>query len=251
MLWVLYDRILRVTPDTVDDPERDRFLLSKGHGPAAFYAVLAAKGFIPQHWLDDMGGPDSRLGHHPDRMRVPGVEIGSGSLGHGLGLGRRARRSACARRVCSGRGCTSCSATPNWTRAPTTRRSRTPAPTGLDTITAIVIDNQSATHGWPGGIAARFTVNGWTATTVDGRDHDAIEAGIAARHAGRPHVVVARVERQGVTAMRETFIDTDHRPVATTIPVPPSCWPTSPPPPSRRPPTATPTGCSTSASASS
>ena len=57
MLWVLYDRILRVTPDTVDDPDRDRFLLSKGHGPAAYYAVLAAKGFFPDDWLDDLGGP--------------------------------------------------------------------------------------------------------------------------------------------------------------------------------------------------
>ena len=72
VLWVLYDRVLRVAPDRVDDPDRDRFLLSKGHGPAAFYAVLAAKGFIPHAWLDDLGGPDSRLGHHPDRMLVPG-----------------------------------------------------------------------------------------------------------------------------------------------------------------------------------
>ena len=47
VLWVLYDRVLHVSPDRVDDPERDRFLLSKGHGPAAYYAVLAAKGFIP------------------------------------------------------------------------------------------------------------------------------------------------------------------------------------------------------------
>jgi transketolase len=47
VLWVLYDRILRITPATVDAPDRDRFLLSKGHGPAAYYAVLAAKGFIP------------------------------------------------------------------------------------------------------------------------------------------------------------------------------------------------------------
>jgi transketolase len=86
VLWVLYDRVLRISPDTVDAPDRDRFLLSKGHGPAAYYAVLAAKGFIPADWLDDLAGPESRLGHHPDRTLAPGVEIGSGSLGHGLGL---------------------------------------------------------------------------------------------------------------------------------------------------------------------
>lgn len=75
VLWVLYDRVLG------DD---DRFLLSKGHGPTAFYAVLAAKGILPLDLLDGFGGFDSPLGHHPDRVLVPGVEIGSGSLGHGL-----------------------------------------------------------------------------------------------------------------------------------------------------------------------
>src|ERR1700677_1466 len=86
VLWVLYDRVLRVTPEHADDPERDRFLLSKGHGPAAFYAVLAAKGFVPESWLAGFGGIDSRLGYHPDRTLIPGVEISSGSLGHGLPL---------------------------------------------------------------------------------------------------------------------------------------------------------------------
>src|ERR671932_2524322 len=84
VLWVLYDRVLRVDPEHPDDPERDRFLLSKGHGPAAYYAVLAAKGFVDPDDLAGFGGFDSRLGHHPDRMLVPGVEISSGSLGHGL-----------------------------------------------------------------------------------------------------------------------------------------------------------------------
>jgi transketolase len=77
ILWVLYDRVLE--PD-------DRFLLSKGHGPVAYYAVLAAKGFIPTDALDGFGGFASMLGYHPDRNLVPGVEISSGSLGHGLPL---------------------------------------------------------------------------------------------------------------------------------------------------------------------
>ena len=72
VLWVLYDRVLR---------DEDRFLLSKGHGPAAFYAVLAAKGIVPADALDDFGSFDSPLGYHPDRKLAPGVEISSGSLG--------------------------------------------------------------------------------------------------------------------------------------------------------------------------
>jgi transketolase len=57
--------------------------LSKGHGPAAYYAVLAAKGFIDATLLPGFGGFGSPLGYHPDRMLLPGVEISSGSLGHG------------------------------------------------------------------------------------------------------------------------------------------------------------------------
>src|SRR5258705_13592835 len=99
VLVALYDGVLRISPPTIDDPDRDRFLLSKGHGPMAYYAVLAAKGFIDADTLRTFGSYDSPLGHHPDRNLVPGVEISSGSLGHGLGiavgmaLGLHARRS--------------------------------------------------------------------------------------------------------------------------------------------------------------
>src|SRR3954463_6686078 len=63
VLWVLYDRVLRVTPQTIGDAARDRFLLSKGHGPASYYAVLAAKGFINPDTLKTFGAFDSALGH--------------------------------------------------------------------------------------------------------------------------------------------------------------------------------------------
>jgi transketolase len=196
VLWVLYDRVLNVSPDRLDDPARDRFLLSKGHGPAAYYAVLAAKGFIPEAWLDDLAGPDSALGHHPDRLLVPGVEIGSGSLGHGLGLavgtalGLRVRRRSAARTyVLVGDA--------ELDEGSNHEAIAYAGATGLDTLTAIVVDNDSATHGWPGGVHTRFTVNGWSASLADGRDHDDIEAGLRAGRPGRPHVVVAKVERKG------------------------------------------------------
>ena len=106
VLWVLYDRVLRVDPRVTDDPERDRFLLSKGHGPAAYYAVLAAKGFLDVDRLAGFGAFDSPLGYHPDHLLIPGVEISSGSLGHGLpiavgtSLGLEARRRERARVFC-------------------------------------------------------------------------------------------------------------------------------------------------------
>jgi transketolase len=193
VLWVLYHKILHTDPDMAED--RDRFLLSKGHGPAAYYAVLAAKGFIPEDWLDDMGGPGSRLGFHPDRTLVPGVEIGSGSLGHGLGL---AVGTALGLRA---QGLTTPHVYVLLGDAELDEGSNHEAiayagATGLDALTAIVVDNRSATHGWPGGVASRFTVNRWTAVTLDGRDHDAIEAGIRAATPHSPHVVIAHVENE-------------------------------------------------------
>ena len=192
VLWVLYDRILRISPETVHAPDRDRFLLSKGHGPAAYYAVLAAKGFIPVDWLDDLGGRDSHLGHHPDRTLIPGVEIGTGSLGHGLGLAVGTALGLRAQGYLNSRvyvllGDAELDEGSNHEAIAYAAAIRLP-------LTAIVIDNRSATHGWPGGIAARFI--GWSVSTVDGRDRDGIERALADRDRDRPHVVIAAVERK-------------------------------------------------------
>ena len=183
VLWVLYDRVLK--PD-------DRFLLSKGHGPAAYYAVLAAKGFFAESWLDDLGGWDSPLGHHPDRVRIPGVEVGTGSLGHGLGLGVGVALGLRAQGFTRTRtfvllGDAELDEGSNHEAIAYAAATRLP-------ITAIVVDNQSATHGWPGGIAARFT--GWDVSVVDGHDRDRLELALRPRH-DRPNLIVATVERKG------------------------------------------------------
>lgn len=193
VLWVLYDRVLRVGPERREDPERDRFLLSKGHGPMAYYAVLAAKGFVPVEWLPDFGSYDSPLGHHPDRVLVPGAEIGSGSLGHGLpiavgtALGLRAQGLA-EPRIWALIGDAELDEGSNHEAIAFA------GPVGLDRLHTVVIDNSSAGHARPGGITARFKAAGWSALTVDGRDHEALYAAFTAPHPGRPHVVVARVE---------------------------------------------------------
>jgi transketolase len=193
VLWVLYDRVLRVSPEGMGDPERDWFLLSKGHGPMAYYAVLAAKGFVPVEWLPGFGSYDSPLGHHPDRTLVPGAEIGSGSLGHGLpiavgtALGLRAQGLDEARVwVLIGDA--------ELDEGSNHEAIAFAGPAGLERLHTVVVDNSSASHARPGGIAARFEAAGWSAVTVDGRDHEALYAAFTASHPGRPHVVVARVE---------------------------------------------------------
>jgi transketolase len=183
VLWTLYDRVL--SPD-------DRFLLSKGHGPAAFYAVLAAKGLVPVESLPSFGAFDSPLGYHPDRLLVPAAGISSGSLGHGLpiavgvALALDVRGAAGPRVVCLvGDG--ELDEGSNWEAVQLAGRR------GLARLTAVVVDNESSTYGWPGGIERRFIVEGWSAARMDGRDNDALERGFAATLPGRPHVVVAEV----------------------------------------------------------
>src|SRR5256886_16671929 len=184
VIWVLYDRILRVHPERTVDPDRDRFVLSKGHGPMAYYAVLAAKGFISVDTLRTFGRYDSPLGHHPDRNLVPGVEISSGSLGHGLGiavgvaLGLRARPSP-ARVFCL---VGDAELEEGSNHEPIAYAGRS----GLEGLTCVVVDNRSSSLGWPGGLASRFATEGWSTATVDGRDHDAIARAVATDHARRP-----------------------------------------------------------------
>ncbi len=197
VLWVLYDRVLDVGPATAGSPDRDRFLLSKGHGPMAYYAVLAAKGFFPPEALDEWTTFGSPFGQHPDRMLVPGVEISAGSLGHGLGLGvgtalgLRAQGRTARTVVLVGDG--------ELDEGSNHEAIALAGRFGLDRLTAVVIDNGSSSHGWPGGIAARFEIEGWAATTVDGRDHDALYEAFTTAHPGRPAAVVATIGEQTLT----------------------------------------------------
>jgi transketolase len=194
VIWTLYDRVLHVDPLDLDHPNRDRFYLSKGHGPMAFYAVLAAKGFLDPALLPEFATSTSILGHHPDRRRVPGVEISSGSLGQGLALGVGASLgiglSQRAGRVFVLVGDGELDEGSNHEAIAFAGRS------GIGRLTAIVVDNDSAYHGWPGGIAARFAVEGWDTAVVDGRDHDAMSDAFTVTHPDRPLVVVARVGRK-------------------------------------------------------
>ena len=177
VMWVLYDRVL---------DRDDRFILSKGHGPAAYYAVLAAKGLLPQALLDGFGDFDSPLGHHPDRKLVPGADFSSGSLGHGLAVA--VGSALTGRRVFCLLGDAELEEGSNWEAVQYAGR------IGLGSLTAIVIDNNSSS-GWPEGVERRFMLEGWAALRVDGRDHDQLEAALTPDpDATRPRCIVAEVE---------------------------------------------------------
>jgi transketolase len=193
ILWVLYDRILQVTPELAED--RDRFYLSKGHGPMAYYSVLAAKGFIDPAEFERWGSFHSPLGFHPDRVLVPGVEISSGSLGHGLplavgtALGLRAR-GLTAPRVWVLVGDGEMDEGSNHEAVALAGRAR------LDRLNVVVVDNSSASLGWPGGLEQRFALEGWSTEHVNGRDQDALEKVFSHEHPDRPRAVIADVPGQ-------------------------------------------------------
>jgi transketolase len=192
VIRVLYERVLDVSPETIGDEGRDRFYLSKGHGPMAYYAVLADRGFFPEAWLATWGAFDSPLGFHPDRNLVPGVEISSGSLGHGLplavgtALGLRAQGIGSRVVVLVGDA--------ELDEGSNHEALELAAALSLDALTVVVVDNRSSSYAVPGRIADRFAAEGWHTASVDGRDHEALEKALAHRSVGQPNVVIAHVE---------------------------------------------------------
>ncbi|MEZ4707315.1 MAG: thiamine pyrophosphate-dependent enzyme [Caldilineaceae bacterium] len=190
VLSVLYDRILHYDAANPQSEDRDRFILSKGHGPLALYAILAQKGFFPASEIERFLQWDGILGGHPDRKRVPGVETSTGSLGHGfpmaigVALGLKAKGSP--RRVFVLIGDGESNEGSIWEAALLAGN------LGLTNLTTILIDNRSSTRDL-GDVAAKFEAFGWRAVAVDGRDEDAIEKALATPASDRPTFVVAEV----------------------------------------------------------
>jgi transketolase len=191
-LRVLYGQVLQVDPDDPAWEDRDRFILSKGHGPAAYYAVLCARGFFAESWLSRFMVLGGRLGGHPDRLLVPGVEASTGSLGHGLpmavgvALALRAKRSQ--RRVVVLTGDAELNEGSNWEAIMLAPH------LGLGNLTLLVIDNGSSSIRLR-PIEAPLAAFGWHAQAVDGRDPSALSAALSQPHR-LPTAVVAVVAEE-------------------------------------------------------
>ena len=190
VLWVLYDRVLRYDASNPNSEARDRFILSKGHGPLALYAILALKGFFPGSELGKFMQWDGILGGHPDRNLVPGVEASTGSLGHGfpmaigVALGLKAKKLAARVYVLLGDG--EANEGSIWEAALLAGN------LGLSNLSAILINNYSSTRNL-GSIAGKFEAFGWHTQVVNGRDEESIASALAAHAADRPSLVVAEV----------------------------------------------------------
>jgi transketolase len=187
---VLYD-VMRFDAANPSWEGRDRFILSKGHGPLAFYAVLIKHGFFAAEEMERFLTWDGILGGHPDRNRVPGVETSTGSLGHGLpmavGVAYALRaRGADDQRVFVLTGDAELNEGSNWEAI------LHAGSVGLSNLTLIVVDNRSSSIAM-GDIADKLAAFGWDAVTVDGRDRAALRMAYERRVDG-PTAVVAVIE---------------------------------------------------------
>jgi transketolase len=193
VLWVLYDRVLRYDAKNPRSEERDRFVLSKGHGPIAFYAILADKGFFPIEELKNFERWEGILGGHPDRNQVPGVEASTGSLGHGMpmavGMALALRAKKSDRRVFVLVGDGECNEGSIWESILLAGNRR------LSNLTCIVINNHSSSLDL-GDLGAKFAAFGWAASTINGRDHEQIYNALSQVHPDRPTAVIAEIERK-------------------------------------------------------
>ena len=203
-----FGAVLNVDPEHPDRPDRDRFILSKGHCAGALYATLARCGFFAREELDTFMAPLSMLNGHPDRKKVPGVETNTGPLGHGFPVGvgcalaARIRGASWRTVVVLGDG--EMQEGSNWEAA------MTAAHYGLDSITAVVDRNRLQQGAGTEEtkrlepFADKWASFGWEVREVDGHDHAALLQAFAPVASGRPVAVIANtIKGKGVSFIED------------------------------------------------
>jgi transketolase len=211
ILAVLYGGVLRVESANPTAPERDRFILSKGHGCASLYAVLAARGFFPQEWLEGFYRNGGKLFGHATHCGVPGVEFSTGSLGHGLsvgcGMALASKRDGLASRVFVLLSDGECDEGSTWEAALFASHH------GLGNLTAIVDYNRMQALGNVSDIlelepfCSKWVAFGWDVTEVDGHSIVSLEKALSQRGHEKPVCVVAHtVKGKGVSFMENSLL---------------------------------------------
>ena len=195
ILTCLYYRVMNVDAARQDDPARDRFVLSKGHSVEGLFAILADKGFFPREELRGFSAAGSMLIGHPNN-KVPGIEMCTGALGHGLpvgvGMALAAKRLKTESRVFVVMGDGEQAEGSVWEAA------MAGANYGLDNLFAIVDRNGLQISGSTENVmalddlSAKWRAFGWDVTELDGNDMDALCAYFDAPHAeGKPRCLIA------------------------------------------------------------
>ncbi|MEN9404832.1 MAG: hypothetical protein RL091_3535 [Verrucomicrobiota bacterium] len=205
ILNVLYNRILRITPETTEDPLRDRYVQSKGHCVEALYAVMSDRGYFPDAALDTVCHYKSYYVGHPTR-KIKGMEMNTGALGHGLpiclGMALAAKQDAAAYRVYTLLGDGELAEGSNWEAAMAASHYK------LDNLVAILDHNTLQITGHTKDVmsneplADKWLAFGWEVRPVNGHDYAALTTAITTPHPGKPLLVIANtVKGKGVSFM--------------------------------------------------
>ena len=210
ILVTLYFAVLHVDPARPADPDRDRFILSKGHSAVALYTTLAHRGFIPMEQLATFAQPLSMLNGHPDRNKVPGVETNTGPLGHGLpvavGAALAAKLQDCSWRVFVLTGDGELQEGSNWEAAMAAAHYK------LDNLTVIVDRNRLQQGDWTEQtmhlepLADKWRAFGWAVSEVDGHNIAQLLQTLERLpfEPGKPSCIIAHTHKgQGVSLMRD------------------------------------------------
>ena len=207
ILAYLYFEEMNVDPKNPKDPDRDRFVLSKGHTSPALYATLAERGFFPKEDLKTFRHKDSYLQGHPDMKHIPGVDMSTGSLGLGIsaacGMALSAKISEKKYRVWTILGDGESEEGQVWEAA------MFAAHYGLNNLCAFVdfnglqIDGPVTEVMNPTPLDKKFEAFGWNVITIDGHDFDQIEKAVnVAKTSSKPTAVIAKtIKGKGVSYM--------------------------------------------------
>lgn len=215
VLAVLYGGYLRIDGARPTDPGRDRFILSKGHAAAAIYATLALRGFFPFEWLDTYCRDGARLGGHITHRGVPGVELSTGSLGHGLpvgmGMALGLKRTGSPSRVVVLLSDGECDEGSNWESALLAPQFE------LSNLRVIIDYNRIQSLGRVEEVAElepfadKWRAFRWNVIEIDGHDLPSIQTALAASDdpatpdgKSRPTAIIARtIKGKGVSFMED------------------------------------------------
>jgi transketolase len=209
ILNVLYNRVLRVAPETFSDPKRDRYVQSKGHSVEALYTVLADRGFFPDSKLETLCRYNSPFVGHPTR-KIPGIEMNTGALGHGLpisvGMAIAGKMDATSWRVFTLLGDGELAEGSNWEAAMAAAHYK------LDNLTAIVDHNTLQITGHTRDVCSnepldeKFRAFGWAVKTVNGHNFAELTGALSKpAETGKPTCVIAdTIKGRGVSFMENT-----------------------------------------------
>jgi transketolase len=213
LLAVLYGSVLNIDPTQPDWPDRDRFILSKGHGCTALYASLAERGFFPLDWLETFYQNGSPLVGHATHSHVPGVEVSTGSLGHGLsiasGMALAAQRDNRKHRVFVILSDGECDEGSTWEALLFAGHQK------LDNLVAIVDYNKIQSLGRVEDVldlepmADKWRAARWAVREIDGHDITQIQDVFASLpfEPGKPNCVIAHtVKGKGVSFMENDLL---------------------------------------------